>query len=423
MPPSGNETPASPALKAMGRNDEPPAGLVIYDCNSQESRNMNALEMFYPGDHGVRLASSVAVQITVVFLGALAVARRLGPHRAAWRHAWLFWALVAVLASPVVTIVADANGWALFHWPVVTEPTATSSHERTPAGPAAMPLVAALPSLAESAHPPIAPRTEREDIIASRSTAPPENTAAAFRTSGLRMLGGAAVVVWLTGVLSLFLRLVIGFAQLRRLRRSVEPADEAPWATLLVGVRQTLRTDRLPPIALSCQTPVPVTAGVVRPLVILPMSLPATLSAERLRDVLIHECAHAIRRDHVVGLMRRLAQMLFWPHPLVHRLNRELTQACEELCDNHVLRAGDRVAYARTLLEVTERFGWTRPAVGVLGLLQRRQSLEDRVHGILDPRRTLVTGLGRMPAAAIACVLLLLRQGEKITFTTSYVVV
>ena len=82
--------------------------------------------------------------------------------------------------------------------------------------------------------------------------------------------------------------------------------------------------------------------GLVRPLVILPEDLPGTLRGPELADILVHECAHAVCRHQVVGVLQRLAGMLFWPHPLMHMLNRELARAREEVCDNYVLRHGQR---------------------------------------------------------------------------------
>ena len=48
--------------------------------------------------------------------------------------------------------------------------------------------------------------------------------------------------------------------------------------------------DRLPTIGISHTASQPVTLGLIRPMVLIPEGLPASLSADELRDVLIHEC-------------------------------------------------------------------------------------------------------------------------------------
>ena len=124
---------------------------------------------------------------------------------------------------------------------------------------------------------------------------------------------------------------------------------------------------------------------------LLPEALAESISDRSLCDVLVHECAHVLRRDAWVGLLQRLAGALFWPHPFVHYLNGQLTRAREEVCDNHVLQSGDPCGYARTLLALTTVYpplGVARPG---LGLLAARWTLTDRVAGLLDPGRISVT--------------------------------
>ena len=78
------------------------------------------------------------------------------------------------------------------------------------------------------------------------------------------------------------------------------------------------------------------------------------VSGEQMRDVLVHEVAHVRRRDHLIVLLQELARALYWPIVPVHGLIRELGQAREELCDNHVLRGRDALSYGETLLHLAE---------------------------------------------------------------------
>ena len=147
--------------------------------------------------------------------------------------------------------------------------------------------------------------------------------------------------------------------------------------------------------------PGPVTAGVFRPAVVLPRGLADRLDPAGLRDVLVHEVAHAVRRDGLVGLLQRVAALAFWPHPLVHRLNRRLSRAREEACDDVVLGLGDPARYARTLLHLAETLGPARPGAAV-GLFEADWRLEDRVSRLLDPSRPSTTRPNRRMTLAAA---------------------
>jgi len=98
----------------------------------------------------------------------------------------------------------------------------------------------------------------------------------------------------------------------------------------------------------------------ISPVVILPEDLIETLGSRGLRDVLVHESAHALRHDPLVGFLQRLLASAFWPYPPVHLVNRWLAGAREEVCDNYVLRQGDAPSYAETLLTISEMFRCVR---------------------------------------------------------------
>ena len=69
-------------------------------------------------------------------------------------------------------------------------------------------------------------------------------------------------------------------------------------------------------------------------MVILPDRLLHNLDSRQLRDVLMYECAHLLQRDILLGVLQRIAQIIYWPHPIVHWLNRELSSVCEDKTHN-----------------------------------------------------------------------------------------
>ncbi|NQT11339.1 MAG: hypothetical protein HQ582_01235, partial [Planctomycetes bacterium] len=160
---------------------------------------------------------------------------------------------------------------------------------------------------------------------------------------------------------------------------------------------------------LSEQITTPVVAGLPRPTVVLPASLPESISRDSLHDVLVHECAHVVRCDHWVGVLQRLVEIVYWPHPLIHHMNRQVARCREEVCDNHVLSAGESTDYADTLLELAVR---CRNRVGMfnsIGMFRLDWQMEDRVRGLLDGRRDPSVRLGHRSRLAVlvsACVVL-----------------
>ncbi len=136
----------------------------------------------------------------------------------------------------------------------------------------------------------------------------------------------------------------------------------------------------------------PIAVGLLRPRVVLPEGLAESISEHSLCDVLVHECAHVVRRDAWVGLLQRLAGALFWPHPL-----RSLRQ--------RPARAGSRGSLRQLRASVRRPLRLRPHSAGThcrcagpsalcargLGLLATRWTLADRVAGLIDPRRIPMT--------------------------------
>ncbi len=229
--------------------------------------------------------------------------------------------------------------------------------------------------------------------------------------AGGRILLPLAASIWALGSLFLALRLVVGWRRLRRLAREAQAPPSGWRLAELQRVRQALSLNHLPPIALCRRARVPMVVGLVHPRVVLPEALAVDMSPSELTETLIHECAHVRRRDQWVLAVQRLALVAFWPHPLLHYLNRELERAREELCDNHVLAASRPVAYAETLLRLAQAC-LPAPEWGAgMAMFRRGTGLERRIRRLVDKRRDRDLVLARWPRFGVALLMTLLAAG------------
>jgi beta-lactamase regulating signal transducer with metallopeptidase domain len=156
--------------------------------------------------------------------------------------------------------------------------------------------------------------------------------------------------------------LALGWAarNAQTLRRRSRPAP----ADLLALARDCASRLGLRPldVRLSSDIHVPITLGVVRPLVLLPERLAFAAGRDALRAALAHEAAHVKRHDvrwHL-GLELLTAPIAF--HPATTALARQWHRTREEACDEAVVRhVIEPRAYASALVEVA-RLAIGRPA-------------------------------------------------------------
>ena len=123
-----------------------------------------------------------------------------------------------------------------------------------------------------------------------------------------------------------------------------------------------------------------------------------------MRHVLLHECAHIAFRHTVGGVIERVVGLLFWLHPLIRPLCRELARAREEICDNVASQEDGVVCYARTLFLIAQGMSAAPNRTSALALLDPSACLETRIAGLLNTRRNRMVRTQRWKLWVVACV-------------------
>jgi membrane-associated protease RseP (regulator of RpoE activity) len=284
----------------------------------------------------------------------------------------------AAAAALLLSALSLAPAWLLVPLPVRPQESTPAAApapvavpaEETPApapqaaapAPAAPPARATLDPFAEeppAAKPPTAepqraaplPQAVPENPpapAAPPAAAPPQAPPAPASVAWPGRLLLALFALYALGGCLLLGRWLLGHVALARLLRQAEAAPEATvrlFGELAPGCRARL--------LLSRRVRVPFSAGLLRPVLVLPAAL-ANAPAATLRWVLLHEAAHLARRDALGGLLFGLAQALFFPLPWFWWLRRQVRLCQEYLADAAAVAAGARPAdYAEFLL------GWT----------------------------------------------------------------
>ena len=170
------------------------------------------------------------------------------------------------------------------------------------------------------------------------------NAVAAATTARLTPAARSMVLpfawLWFAGACVLLARLAIGYRRLAAVLRASTPSQV--------------------PGIVYADVCVPVVAGLLRPVILLPNQA-REWPAERTEAALRHEYAHLRRNDLRTLLLSHIATAVYWFHPLVWMLAAQLRSEQEKAADDAVLLSGfEPASYAEALLAAAKNLTSTR---------------------------------------------------------------
>jgi beta-lactamase regulating signal transducer with metallopeptidase domain len=303
------------------------------------------------------------IKSTAILFTALAIVFLLRKRSAGLRHLILSVFLIGLLFLPILSTITP--GW---------ETTILPSWQNKSA---AYLKAESLTSNLKSSSKSFGSEFEPSEISMSKGTSikesPPD-------------FGFAVLLLWCFGLMFLSIRIVLGLYGTTRLAKEGKDIQDSLWKRLLCRFLEAVSLRRNIHLLSHDKTMVPLTWGVIKPVVMMP-SDSENWSEDQRSTALYHELSHVKRGDYLVMILAQISRALYWFNPLswivLGMVKREQEKACDEL----VLKAGIKPStYAENLLFIRNSVtGHWNPPAAVLGALNKSQ-LNDRLTTILRPR-------------------------------------
>lgn len=186
--------------------------------------------------------------------------------------------------------------------------------------------------------------------------------------------------LWMAGAALLYGYRALGWLAAQRLRRRGVCVAPVEWQERLAALSDRIHNTRPVQLLESALAETPITIGLWRPVILMPLGLLAGLPSAQVEAILLHELAHIRRHDYLVNLLQAFVEGLLFYHPAVWWVSRVIRREREMCCDDLALAAtGDVLTYTRALAALEQR-RVPVPMLAVTGgpLMQRIQRLLGR---------------------------------------------
>jgi TonB family protein len=222
-------------------------------------------------------------------------------------------------------------------------------------------------------------------------------------------LAAVWVWVWVGGSLVALVALGRDAVRLVRVVRGAKPVGDSRMLRTCADAARSLGLTRTPVLLHGDQTMVPMTWGIRRPHVLLPVGA-FEWPDDRLHAVCAHELAHVRRADWLVHVLAQMVCAVYWFNPLFWMAERALGRESEQAADDEAVASGlDASQYAAHVVALVRQMRAPLAVRAPVVAMGRPSQLERRVAALLraDANRTLVSPRRALLAAVASAVLVI----------------
>ena len=182
-----------------------------------------------------------------------------------------------------------------------------------------------------------------------------ENLQNVFNENFTRVLP-LAVGLWLLGIAFFGARFAGGIWQLHVYKTRKIQAPDPEWQDRFAALCGRLKIAQPVKLLRSKLIETPIVVGWLKPVILVPASVFLQISTRELETIIAHELLHIRRADAFVNFAQNLAETVFFYHPCVWWISREIRREREFATDAAVLEIFEdsRIVYANALANLEE---------------------------------------------------------------------
>jgi beta-lactamase regulating signal transducer with metallopeptidase domain len=163
------------------------------------------------------------------------------------------------------------------------------------------------------------------------------------------------VLIWFLIICAKSVQMAVGLHHILHLKRTKVFKVGEDWENRLLQLAKQLQIGQAIRLMGSGIAKVPIVVGHLKPVILIPIGLMNSLTANEVEAILIHELAHIRRRDYLVNLLQSFIEIVFFFNPAVlwisHLIRTERENCCDDLA---IAQSRNKRDYIRALVSCDE---------------------------------------------------------------------
>ncbi len=192
----------------------------------------------------------------------------------------------------------------------------------------------------------------------------------------------ALCLVWLLGVVLLIGILVAGHKRLREIVKTSIKDINITHKEILYNCMNAMNIRTELGISYSPKINSPSLCGLIKPKILIPVSVAFTVRAEEFKYIIMHELSHLKNKDIIINWIITLLSVIYWFNPILLYGFHKMRQECEFSCDAQVisrLGEGENVQYGIAIIKILELVGNSRRLMGTTSMVMNSSEIKRRI--------------------------------------------
>ncbi len=188
--------------------------------------------------------------------------------------------------------------------------------------------------------------------------------------------------IWLFGILLFTGILIKGYRNLKYIVSSSIKNISITHKEILYKCMQTMNTRTEVQLSYSSKISSPSLCGLIKPKILIPVSVARNVSDEEFKYIIIHELTHLKNRDIFINWVITLLSIIYWFNPILLYGFYKMRQDCEFSCDNKAisyLNEGKNLHYGNAMIRVLELTGSSNRLMGTTSMVMNRSEIKRRI--------------------------------------------